>query len=131
DEQFVRMFLDEARLAAQLSHPNIVQVSDFGEVDGAYYLAMELVRGPDLRRLLRACATAQNPIPVHLAARIVAQICSALAYAHRATDAEGQPLGVVHRDVSPQNVLVSIDGNVKLVDFGIAKASTQSQATES
>ena len=131
DPDFVQMFLDEARLAAQLSHPHIAQIIDFGEVDGAYYLAIELVRGPDLCRLLRACARAGVSVPVPIALRIMAQTCSALHFAHGARDAEGALLQVIHRDVSPQNILVAVDGNARLVDFGIARAASKSHHTES
>ena len=131
DEDFVRMFLDEARLAAHLTHPNIAQTTDFGELDGTYYLAMELVRGPDLKRLMRACKTSKLEIPFRLAARIISQTCAALDYAHKAVDSSGTPLNLIHRDVSPQNILVSLDGVSKLVDFGIARAATQSQHTQS
>ena len=129
--KFTQMFLDEASLAAQLSHPHIAQVYDFGEEEGSYFLALELVKGPDLRTLIR---TAQKlnaaPPPLELAIKIIAEVAGALDYAHHAKSESGQALHIVHRDVSPQNVLVSYDGVTKLVDFGIAKAATASTETE-
>ena len=130
DPKFVAMFLDEAALAAQLQHPCIAQVYDFGEEAGAYFIALELVRGPDLRTVIAACQKTGTPIPAPIAVRLMTQVLAGLEYAHNAVDAQGQPLRVVHRDVSPQNVLVSFDGNVKLVDFGIAKAANASTQTD-
>ena len=130
DPKFVGMFLDEAALSAQLSHPNIAQVYDFGEEEGHYYLALELVRGPDLGRVISACREVGAPPPLDLALRLVSQILAALDYAHHALDDKGQPLNLVHRDISPQNVLVSFDGVVKVIDFGIAKAASATQKTE-
>ncbi|MBS2027425.1 MAG: serine/threonine protein kinase [Deltaproteobacteria bacterium] len=131
DNQFITMFLDEAALAAQLSHPHIAQVYDFGNEEGTYFIALELVKGPDLRNVVR---TAQKlglePPPVELAVKMVAEVAGALDYAHHAKGEDGTELHIVHRDVSPQNVLVSYDGVVKLVDFGIAKAATGSTETE-
>lgn len=119
---FVSQFIDEAKIALSLNHPNIVQVFDFGKVDERYFLAMEHVAGVDLLDLLRACDKASRRIPFGMAAYIGQQVATALDYAHRKTDEFGQPLQIVHRDVSPQNVLVSYEGSVKLLDFGIAKA---------
>ncbi len=119
-EEFRAMFLDEARLAAQLTHPNIVHIYDFGKVDDYYFIAMEYVDGVDIGRLIRRAK--ERPVPFELAARIMAEVCAGLHFAHNASDPIGRKLDVVHRDVTPQNVLVSYDGIVKLVDFGIAKA---------
>lgn len=122
DRAFVQLFLDEARLAALLNHPNIAQVYDFGLVDDVYYIAMEYVPGytvDDIRRKLRSIAV---HMPLEHVACIASQVCQGLHYAHTLTDANGVGLGLVHRDVSPHNLIVSIDGGVKLVDFGIAKA---------
>ncbi|MGZ3442730.1 MAG: serine/threonine protein kinase, partial [Polyangia bacterium] len=122
DDEFVRMFVEEARLSASLNHRNIVQVYEFGEVDGEYYLAMEWVHGRDLNTLLRSLKVRRAEPPVELAAYVTREVCRALAHAHALTDEDGQPLRLIHRDVSPSNVMVGFDGSVKLLDFGIAKA---------
>jgi eukaryotic-like serine/threonine-protein kinase len=120
-EEFRSMFLDEARLAAQLTHPNVVHIYDFGRAGDYDFIAMEFVDGVDIGQLIRRGR--KHPVPFELAARVLADVTGALGYAHRMSDAQGRPLKLVHRDVSPQNVLVSYDGVVKLVDFGIAKAA--------
>jgi serine/threonine-protein kinase len=120
-EEFRSMFLDEARLAAQLTHPNVVHIYDFGRAGDYDFIAMEFVDGVDIGQLIKRGR--KHPVPFELAARVLADVCGALGYAHRMSDASGRPLKLVHRDVSPQNVLVSYDGVVKLVDFGIAKAA--------
>ncbi len=120
--QFVSMFIDEARIALGLNHPNIVQVFDFGQVGQSFFLAMEFIEGVDVLRLMQEMAAAGKAVPLDLAAYIVQQIARGLDYAHRKTDEFGDPLGIVHRDISPQNALVSWDGAVKIVDFGIARA---------
>jgi eukaryotic-like serine/threonine-protein kinase len=119
---FIRMFLDEARLAATLSHPNIAQVFDVDRSDGRYFFAMEYVDGRDLVAIRKAAAIEGGLALEHVLA-IAVGVTAALHYAHELRDAEGRPRGVVHRDVSPSNVLVSHDGAVKLVDFGIARAA--------
>ncbi len=128
---FVAMFVDEARIASSLTHVNIVQVSDFGELDGSYYLAMELVDGVDLGRLREAASRRGLRIPVPIVAYIVAEAARGLAYAHDKRGQDGAPLGIVHRDVSPQNVLISYAGEVTIADFGIAKATGKLHKTES
>jgi serine/threonine-protein kinase len=120
DPSFTRMFMREAKLCASLDHPNIAQVIDFGQDGQEHFLVMEYVHGPDLRRLLRHSPAGRLPLPCAIA--ILTRVCAALHYAHEKTDADGVPLGLVHRDVSPTNVLLSVDGAVKLTDFGIAKA---------
>ncbi|MCA9606094.1 MAG: protein kinase [Myxococcales bacterium] len=125
DVEFVTMFLDEARLLAALSHPNIAQVFDVGKVEGTYFLAMEHVRGPTLGHLLAASKAAKQLLPRKEALGIALAIAEALAYAHERRDEVGRPLDIVHRDLNPANVMVSYDGAVKLIDFGIAKAATK------
>ncbi|WP_257460751.1 serine/threonine protein kinase [Archangium lipolyticum] len=130
EPQFVEMFLSEARLAAQLNHPNIVQIFDFGEADGAYFLAMEYIDGPNLRALMRRAHAAGRPLPLPHCAKLVSAICEGLTYAHEFADPfSGEPLGLVHRDVSPDNILLARTGAVKVVDFGIAKATNQVHQT--
>jgi serine/threonine protein kinase/tetratricopeptide (TPR) repeat protein len=121
-KHFVTMFVDEAKIALGLNHPNIVQVFDFGHVGQTYYLAMEHVEGLDLLRLLQEGARQGKRIPYGLSAYIVQQVAKGLDYAHRKTDEYNEPLGIVHRDISPQNIIISWDGAVKIVDFGIARA---------
>ena len=119
---FVRMFLDEARLAAMLSHPNIAQVFDVDRSNGRYFFAMEYVHGRDVRAIRQAAVSADGRLALEHALAIGVGVAAALHYAHELRDTEGRPRGIVHRDVSPSNVLVSVDGAVKLVDFGIARA---------
>ncbi|MEL6184107.1 MAG: serine/threonine-protein kinase [Myxococcota bacterium] len=122
DRAFVNLFLDEARLAALLNHPNIAQVYDFGLVDEVYYIAMEYVPGYTVDDLRRKLKSIDQHMPLQHVACIASQVCQGLHYAHTLTDASGDGLGLVHRDVSPHNLIVSVDGSVKIVDFGIAKA---------
>lgn len=121
---FIDMFLDEARLAAQLDHPNCVQTLELGEVDGQHFLSMEYLDGQGLERLLRSSAQSGVLLPPALMVRIIADALDGLAYAHDLVGFDGRPLGVVHRDISPQNLFVTYAGVVKLLDFGIAKAET-------
>jgi serine/threonine-protein kinase len=131
DQRFIQMFLGEARLAAELNHPNLVQIFDFGEAHGQYYLAMEYIDGANLRVLNQAARRVAGPISFALAARIIALAAEGLHYAHELRDESGQFLNLVHRDISPDNILVARNGSVKVVDFGIAKASTQPHLTKS
>lgn len=130
NEEFVGMFLDEARVAALLSHPNIGQIYELGEEHGQYYIAMEYIDGCNLRQLNKRLRRKGILMPPELAARIAADVCNALEYAHRFRDADQKLLRLVHRDISPQNVMMSRDGAVKLIDFGIAKATTNQQLTQ-
>ncbi len=129
DPDFVQMLVDEAKLSVQLQHANIVQTFDLGRVDEQYYIAMELIDGVDLYKLLRRASEHDIDFPFEVAAFIADEVAHGLDYAHRKRDARGRPLKIVHRDVSPQNVLVSLDGEVKIVDFGIAKAAMRGQQT--
>lgn len=119
--EFMRMFVDEAKIALSLNHANIVQVFDFGQADSDFYLAMEHVEGIDLMQLYHAVRRAGDTIPPVIAAYVAHQVAAGLAYAHRKADDFGKPLGIVHRDVSPHNVMVSVEGQVKILDFGIAR----------
>ena len=117
------MFVDEAKMVAGLAHPNIVQIFDLGRIEKSYYIAMEYVHGRDLRTIMRRARDKGLRMPLDLSLRVVGQVCAALEYAHRKKDERGQPMQIVHRDVSPQNILISFEGDVKLVDFGMTKAS--------
>jgi serine/threonine protein kinase len=128
DEEFVRMFLDEARLAAHLHHSNIVQVYDIGAVDQQYFLAMEYLNGADTRQIMRAAVRRNERIPLEHALTIMVAVLSGLHHAHTRV-VDGRPLNLVHRDVSPQNVFVTFEGGVKLLDFGIARASDRLSET--
>jgi serine/threonine-protein kinase len=125
NQEFVTMFLDEARLMASLSHPNIAQVFDLGRTPDSYYLVMEHVRGPTLGAILGAATRSGGGVPAESALGIVLHIAQALDYVHGLHDEYGRPLNIVHRDLNPANVMVSYDGAVKLIDFGIAKAATK------
>jgi len=126
EPDFRTMFLDEARVASRLRHPNICETFDIGDEDGELFLAMEWIEGAALSRIL---SRGKEPLDLALAARIIADACAGLHAAHDATDDDGAPLAIVHRDVSPQNILVSIDGSVKVADFGIAHARGKQHAT--
>ncbi|MCK5798141.1 MAG: protein kinase, partial [Deltaproteobacteria bacterium] len=119
--EFVEMFMDEARLAARLTHPNIAHIYEFGQVDDAYFIAMEYIDGVDLAPIF--LAGERDLMPLAHVTRIAADVAAGLHYAHQQRSPDGRPLGIVHRDISPQNILVSFDGAVKIVDFGIAKAT--------
>jgi len=131
DAAFVRMFLDEARLAAQLQHPNIAQVYDIGKLGDSYFFTMEYVHGETVRALLHRSHGLRRPIPLGTMLTISAGAAAGLHHAHERNGLDGKPLGIVHRDVSPSNLMVSYEGHVKLVDFGVAKAAHQSQETRS
>lgn len=128
--RFVRMFLDEARLSLGLNHANIVQVFDLGSADGTYFIVMEYVEGTNLRTVLEGLFDEQQPMGVAEAVYIMAEVCKGLAYAHQLKDAQGRALDIVHRDVSPPNILLSRQGEVKLTDFGLAKARSQLEKTD-
>ncbi len=127
---FVDMFIDEAKLAAQLSHSNIIHIYDLGKIGDDYYIAMEYVEGENLRNILNAARERGKPLPVGLALHVAARLASALEHAHRTRDFEDRDLGLVHRDVSPQNVLIGYEGTIKLCDFGIVKAVSKSSHTQ-
>jgi len=124
---FVRMFVEEARLEARLEHPNIVRTYEFGEVDGHYYTAMEYLPGEDLFKALNNLSLSRQAMPLHIAAGITSQVCSGLHFAHQFTDTDGKLLNLVHRDINPANIIITYGGEVKIIDFGVAKSNTNAQ----
>jgi eukaryotic-like serine/threonine-protein kinase len=130
NKKFLAMFLDEARISLRLNHANIVHVFDIGQAGGTYFIVMEFVDGTNLKKLMAWMREHGTRMPLPLAIHIVLEICRGLAYAHELTDAEGRNLRLVHRDVSPPNILLSRQGEVKLVDFGLAKATSQIEHTD-
>ena len=130
DKEFIRMFIDEAKIAVQLNHANIAQIFDLGVVDTHYYIALEHVHGRDLRAIFDRCRQKGDPMPIAQACFISMKLCEGLDYAHNKRDQAGRELHLVHRDVSPQNVLVSFEGEVKIIDFGIAKAAGKGSKTQ-
>ena len=130
DEDFIQMLVDEAKIASLLKHPNISQVYEFARAQGEYFIAMEHVDGKDARTILERCRALGRPMPPELAAYITAEVASALHAAHAQVDSAGEPLRIVHRDVSPSNVLCAYSGEVKLCDFGIAKATLSQVQTK-
>ncbi|MEO8430481.1 MAG: TonB family protein [Acidobacteriota bacterium] len=132
NDEFITMFADEAKLAAQLNHPNIVHIFDLGKIEaGGYFIAMEYVDGRDLRSLLQSARDHGTPLPAPLAVYVASKVAAALDYAHRRRDSEARELNIVHRDVSPPNILISYEGDIKLCDFGIAKAASKASQTQS
>ncbi len=121
-KDFIDMFADEARIVARMNHPNIVQVFDFGNIEGQYYIAMEYVNGRDLRQVIDRHKAIGRPMDAQFALAVARDVAKALQYAHSMTDEHGKPLGIIHRDVTPKNILISFQGAVKLTDFGVAKA---------
>ncbi|HVY47284.1 MAG TPA: serine/threonine-protein kinase, partial [Minicystis sp.] len=129
-KRFIAMFLDEARLSAHLSHSNVAQVFDIGVGDNAYFIVMEYVDGADLKMVIEYMKKSGKAFPVEAACFIAARICEGLTYAHELKGTDGAPLNVVHRDMSPPNVLITKHGEVKIVDFGLAKATSQLEKSE-
>jgi len=130
DPELLKAFIHEARLASYLKHTNVAQTFDLGKVGDTYFIAMEFVAGPTLGQLMRQCTTAAGPIPLGIVLSILSQICDALDHAHNLCDEAGRPLHIIHRDISPSNVIVSNTGTVKLIDFGIAKANNSDVRTQ-
>ena len=130
DGNFHQMIVEEAKIAVQLNHKNIGTVFDLGQVEGRYFLVMEFIDGYDLSRLHEATRQKGMQIPIDVAAFVGREVCAALTYAHALHDPTGRPLDLIHRDISPQNILLGFDGEVKIIDFGIAKVSTQIQQTQ-
>ena len=129
-DEMVSAFIDEARLAALLQHENIIHVYDFGEMDGGYFIAMEYLFGKELRAVLEKSIAAQRRIPLADCLYVAARICDGLHYAHELKDLHQRLLHIIHRDVSPQNIFITYDGKIKIIDFGIAKTSLQSVRTQ-
>ena len=123
DQEFIQMFLDEARIAGLLNHPNIAQIYELGDADGVLYIAMEYVQGEAISQVNARANLRKGGLPLVLKCRIIADAAAGLDHAHQARSPSGRKLGLIHRDVSPQNVLVGFNGNVKLIDFGVAKVS--------
>ena len=129
DDSFVRMFQDEARINAELQHENIAQVYDFGRRGDDYFIAMEYVPGVDLRQLQQALARRNLTLPLRLSLRVLVDVLAALGYAHSRVDTYGRPMNIVHRDVNPRNMMISVRGEVKLIDFGVAKSDNRTEQT--
>jgi|GEM_PF-1108652 len=130
DEEFIKMFIDEARVSVQLNHPNIVHIHDLDGRDDSYYIVMEYVSGRDLRSVMERFRRRKEKMPIPMAAHIASKMCEGLDHAHRKKDVKGMELNIVHRDVSPQNILLSYEGEVKIIDFGIARTNIRSTRTE-
>lgn len=130
DEDFVQMLIDEAKIAVRLTHANIAQIHELGRYRDTYYIAMEYVDGADLFRVMRRLSELGVAVPIDIAVYVAQEICTGLHYAHQRRDDKGQPSNIIHRDISPQNVLISYAGEVKIVDFGIAKAAQRTQQTQ-
>ncbi len=130
DEEFITMFIDEAKIAVQLQHANIAQIFDLGKVDDSYFIALEYVNGRDLRSIFDRMRSRGEALPIALACHVMMQVCEGLDYAHNKRDGQGRELHLIHRDISPQNVLIGYDGEVKLIDFGIAKAAGKASTTQ-
>jgi len=129
NDEFITMFIDEAKVAANLTHPNIAQIYELGKMGDSFFIAMEYVGGYNLRQILNFCKGMNITVAPEVAVFIGMKLCNALHYAHLKKGYDNQPLNIVHRDVSPQNILISLDGEIKLVDFGIAKASNKASQT--
>src|ERR1051325_6446619 len=130
DASFIKSFVREAKLASLLNHVNIVQIFECGRVGAQYFISMEYIDGRDIRRILRHARKTCGPPPIHVTVGLLLQLCDALDYAHGRQDESGHPLGLVHRDVSPSNVLVTTTGHVKVIDFGIAMAQSAQLRTQ-
>src|SRR5450432_1351489 len=130
DEEFITMFIDEAKIAVQLQHANIAQIFDLGKVDESFFIALEYVHGRDLRSIFDRMRSRGEAVPIAMACYMVMQVCEGLDYAHNKRDGQGRELHLVHRDISPQNVLIGYEGEVKLIDFGIAKAAGKASKTQ-
>ncbi len=129
EDNLITSFIDEAKLAALLHHENIVQIYDFGSMDDEYFIAMEFLFGKDLRTIRKAAKKRQMPLGMENILHVVSRICAGLDYSHNLKDLQGKPLNIIHRDINPQNILVTYEGQVKIIDYGIAKAASQNTKT--
>src|ERR1041385_6660028 len=130
DKEFIEMFIDEAKISVQLNHANIAQIFDLGKVEDSFFIALEFVHGKDLRAIFDRARQIGQIMPIAQACFVIMKVCEGLDYAHNKRDAAGRELNLVHRDVSPQNVLIGYEGEVKLIDFGIAKAAGKASKTQ-
>jgi len=130
DEEFISMFIDEAKISVQLTHANIAQIYDLGQIQSSYFIAMEYIPGKDMRAIFERCRKNREPAPIPLICYVTSKLCEGLDYAHRKKDGMGRDMNIVHRDISPQNVLISYEGEVKVIDFGIAKAAGKATKTQ-
>ncbi len=130
DADFIQMFIDEAKICGQLNHANICQTFELGRIEDSHFIAMEYIWGKDLLQIQNRFRRMRKSVPPLMAAFVASKVCEGLDYAHRKKDATGKPLGIIHRDVSPQNILCSYEGEIKVIDFGIAKAASRSSKTQ-
>lgn len=130
DESFINMFIDEAKIAGQLTHPNIAQIFDLGQAEGSYFIALEYISGKDLKTIFERARRIGEKVSIPRICYIMMKVCEGLGYAHEKKDPQGSPLNIVHRDISPQNILLSYEGEVKIIDFGIAKAQGKTSQTQ-
>ena len=130
DEEFIAMFKDEAKIAVQLNHGNIAQIYNLGNEQDSFYIALEYINGRDLRAVFQKCQQQGKPMPISQACYVIMKICEGLDYAHNKKDKYQRELNIIHRDVSPPNILVSFEGEVKLIDFGVAKAAGRASRTQ-
>ena len=130
DSDFIEMFIDEAKICGQLNHANICQIFELGRVTDSHFIAMEYVWGKDLLQIQNRFRKVRQTMKPEMAAFVAAKLCEGLDYAHKKKDASGRPLGIIHRDISPQNILISYEGELKIIDFGIAKAASRSSKTQ-
>jgi serine/threonine protein kinase len=129
EENLVTAFIDEAKLAALLHHENIIQIYDFGSMDDQYFIAMEYLFGKDLRTITRTARKKEMPLGMENILYIISRICAGLDYSHNLKDLQGKPLNIIHRDINPQNILITYEGQAKIIDFGIAKAASHNAHT--
>ena len=129
EDNLVKAFIDEAKLAALLHHENIIQIYDFGSTDNEYFIAMEYLFGKDLRAIIRAAEKKELPLGLENILYIISRVCAGLDYSHNLKDLQGNPLNIIHRDINPQNIFITYEGQVKIIDFGIAKAASQNATT--